>query len=96
MALIPSSQNVAETTTVRVYGQIDGLIEAESDQIFSWYIDVLNSNGSVAEGFPIGSVTFKVASDYFFFCFSLNIASMASSPRASQTSISPFPRCAQA
>jgi len=42
---------VGQTTMVTVYGEIDALIEDEVSQIFSWYIDVLNSDGSVAEGY---------------------------------------------
>lgn len=39
---------VGDTATLRVYGQIDPTIEVDTDRIFSWYIDVLNSNGLVA------------------------------------------------
>ena len=42
---------VGESTTVRVYGQIDAAIEASSLQITSWYIDVLNDNGAAAAGY---------------------------------------------
>jgi len=46
-----TSLAVGETTTVRVYGQIDGAIEAESLQMTTWYIDVLNSNAATASGY---------------------------------------------
>lgn len=38
---------VGDTTTVRVFGQIDSSIESQSSQIFSWYIDILNEGGAV-------------------------------------------------
>jgi hypothetical protein len=38
---------VGEATTVRVYGQINGTIAPVSEQITSWYVDVLNDNGAV-------------------------------------------------
>lgn len=37
-----------QTTTVRVFAQVDALIEPDAEGIFSWYIDVLNSDGTVA------------------------------------------------
>jgi hypothetical protein len=42
---------VGESTTVTVYGQIDAAIAATSDQIFSWYVDVLNNAGGVVSGY---------------------------------------------
>jgi hypothetical protein len=39
---------VGETTTLRVNAQVDPSIPTEIDRIFSWYVDVLNSSGSVA------------------------------------------------
>jgi len=39
---------VGESTTVTVYGRIAAAIEPDCDQIFSWYVDVLNDNGAVA------------------------------------------------
>lgn len=42
---------VGQSTTVTVYGEIDSAIEADSDQIFSWYIDVLNDGGEVVGGY---------------------------------------------
>jgi hypothetical protein len=42
---------VGESTTVTVYGQIDAAIQVSSDQIFSWYVDVLNDNGTAVGGF---------------------------------------------
>ena len=41
---------VGEITTITVYGQVDAAIEAGSDQIFSWYVDVLNDNGGAGGG----------------------------------------------
>lgn len=46
-----TSLRVGQTTTVTVYGQIDAAIEASSDQIFSWYIDVLNDDLGVLGGY---------------------------------------------
>lgn len=42
---------VGESTLVTVYGQIDPSIEAGSNLIFSWYIDVLNDNGASVDGY---------------------------------------------
>ena len=36
------------STTLRVFAQVIPALRANSDQIFAWYVDVLNTNGSVA------------------------------------------------
>jgi len=48
VALDDSTLEVGETTTLRVYAQVDSALQAEAERIFSWYIDLLNSNGTVA------------------------------------------------
>jgi hypothetical protein len=48
VALDDSTLQVGETTTLRVYAQVDGAARAQAERIFSWYIDLLNSNGTVA------------------------------------------------
>ena len=44
-------------TTLRVFGQIDDAITNQSEQLFSWYVDVLNSDGTVATAQYAGMVT---------------------------------------
>ena len=46
-----TSLRVGQSTTVTIYGQIDAAIASDSDQIFSWYIDILNDDGEVAGGY---------------------------------------------
>ena len=38
------------STTLRVYAQIVPALRPSTDRIFSWYVDLLNSNGTVARG----------------------------------------------
>ncbi len=38
------------STTLRVFAQIAPDLRPSTDRIFSWYVDVLNSNGTVARG----------------------------------------------
>ena len=39
---------VGQSTTLRVFAQVTPGLRANADRIFSWYVDVLNTNGSVA------------------------------------------------
>jgi len=39
---------VGQTTTLRVFAQVVPNLRANADRIFSWYVDVLNTNGAVA------------------------------------------------
>jgi hypothetical protein len=39
---------VSQTTTLRVFAQVVPNLRTNSERIFSWYVDVLNTNGSVA------------------------------------------------
>jgi hypothetical protein len=39
---------VGGSTTLHVYAQVVPALRATADQIFSWYLDVLNTNGAVA------------------------------------------------
>lgn len=38
---------ICETTTLRVYAQVVPALRPTADRIFSWYVDVLNTNGLV-------------------------------------------------
>jgi len=40
--------SAGQTTTLRVFAQVLPALRANSDRIFSWYVDVLNTNGTVA------------------------------------------------
>lgn len=40
--------NVGESTTLRIFAQVLPEVEADAQRIFSWYVDVLNSDGTVA------------------------------------------------
>src|SRR4051794_24460498 len=40
--------SVGGATTLRVFAQVIPSIRPNADQIFSWYVDVLNTNGSIA------------------------------------------------
>jgi hypothetical protein len=42
---------IGEKTQVTVYGRIAAAIEGDSDQIFSWYLDVLNDHAGVVSGY---------------------------------------------
>lgn len=46
-----TSLRVGQSTTVTIYGQIDAAIASDADQIFSWYIDILNDDGEVTGGY---------------------------------------------
>lgn len=39
-----------QSTTLRVFAQVPAADRANADRIFSWYVDVLNTNGTVAAG----------------------------------------------
>src|SRR5262245_13157737 len=39
---------VGQPTTLRVFAQIKPELRATSDRIFSWYVDIVNTNGLVA------------------------------------------------
>ena len=40
---------VGETTQLHVYAQVTPPYRTNADRIFSWYVNVLNTNGTVAE-----------------------------------------------
>jgi hypothetical protein len=48
LSLDAATINAGETTTLHVFAQIIPDLRAESDRIFSWYVDVLNTNGAAA------------------------------------------------
>jgi hypothetical protein len=48
-------------TTLHVYGQISPNVQAQADRIFSWHLDLLNLNGSIAR--PDYSALKRPASD---------------------------------
>jgi hypothetical protein len=48
MSLDDSSINVGEGTTLHVYAQVVPNVRTNADRIFSWYVDVLNTNGAAA------------------------------------------------
>jgi hypothetical protein len=48
MSLDDSSIVVGEGTTLRVYAQVVPNVRTNADRIFSWYVDVLNTNGVAA------------------------------------------------
>jgi hypothetical protein len=52
---------VGQTTTLRVLAQVVPNVRTNADRIFSWYVDVLNTNGAVGAA-SYGSMT-KAASD---------------------------------
>lgn len=41
---------VGSNTLLHVYAQILSAYQTKTDRIFSWYVDLLNTNGSVAQG----------------------------------------------
>src|SRR3954467_9095312 len=41
---------VGGATILRIYAQVAPAYRANADQIFSWYLDVQNTNGTVANG----------------------------------------------
>ena len=52
---------ICETTTLRVFGQVVPSLRVGSDRIFSWYVDIVNTNAPVAfANYPALS---KLASD---------------------------------
>ena len=48
MSLDNASINVSQTTTLRVRAQVVPNLRTSTDRIFSWYVDVLNTNGPIA------------------------------------------------
>jgi hypothetical protein len=48
LRLDTNSVAVGETTLLHVYAQVVPNLRASSDRIFSWYVDVLNTNGTAA------------------------------------------------
>jgi hypothetical protein len=48
MGLDAPSISVGQTTTLRVFAQVAPSLRDTADRIFSWYVDVSNSNGAVA------------------------------------------------
>jgi hypothetical protein len=50
-----------QTTTLRVFAQVTPGLRATADRIFSWYVDVLNTNGAAATALYNSMV--KTASD---------------------------------
>jgi hypothetical protein len=63
LKLDATSIAVAGTTTLHVYAQVVPAQRAKVDRIFSWDVDVLNSNGSAADstGTPIKATSDKTA-----------------------------------
>jgi hypothetical protein len=41
---------IGATTTLHVYAQVMPTLRSDAERIFSWYVDVLNTNGPVARG----------------------------------------------
>jgi hypothetical protein len=60
LKLDASQIGIGETTTLHVYGQVLPASRAKADRIFSFYLDLLNSNGSAAS---LGTAT-KVSADH--------------------------------
>lgn len=48
MSLDAANLTVGQGTTLRVFAQVVPALRANSDRIFSWYVDVLNTNGTIA------------------------------------------------
>jgi hypothetical protein len=48
MRLDTNQVNVAQTTTLHVLAQVVPGLRPNADRIFSWYVDVLNTNGAAA------------------------------------------------
>ena len=48
LRLDADSIEVGGTTTLRVYAQVIPSLQPNAEQIFSWYVDVLNTNGAIA------------------------------------------------
>ncbi len=46
----PASLRVGETATLKVFGRVNASLRAQSDRVFSWYLDLLNGNPTVASG----------------------------------------------
>jgi hypothetical protein len=53
--------SVGESTNLRIFAQVIPSLQANSDRIFSWYVDVLNGDGTVATA-DYGALV-KAASD---------------------------------
>src|SRR5262245_13709300 len=60
-SLDATSINAGQTTTLRVFAQVAPAFRPSSDRIFSWYLDVLNTNGPAASANYVAMV--KPASD---------------------------------
>jgi hypothetical protein len=50
MSLDTNRVTVGNSAILRVYAQILPVYQTNSDRIFSWYVDLLNSDGTVASG----------------------------------------------
>src|SRR4051794_24527436 len=61
MRLDTNTISVGGSTTLRVFAQVAPNVRANAERIFSWYVDVLNTNGLVASA-NYGSMQ-KSASD---------------------------------
>lgn len=48
VALDTNTVTVGSATTLRVFAQVVPALRTSSERIFSWYVDVLNTNGAVA------------------------------------------------
>jgi hypothetical protein len=48
MRLDTNMVSVGESTMLRVYGQVSTNLEAQAEQILTWYVDLFNGNGLVA------------------------------------------------
>ena len=46
LALDTNSISVGQTTTLHIYAQVVPTLRTNADRIFSWYVDLLNTNGS--------------------------------------------------
>lgn len=61
MTLDESALMVGEETVLRVWAQVKPEYQAQADRIFSWWIDIVNTNGSVAA--LVGDQLTMIASD---------------------------------
>jgi hypothetical protein len=48
MSLDSPTTSISQTTMLHIYAQVVPSLRTNSDRIFSWYIDVLNTNGTIA------------------------------------------------
>ena len=48
MSLDAPSMSVGQSNRLHIYAQVVPTLRTNADRIFSWYVDVLNTNGTVA------------------------------------------------